>query len=94
MTPGNGADVQWRSSTGGACSYVKTGPGLTAPYWVRVTRTGNSIVMFSSADGVTWNIMNTQTINMAANIYIGLSVSSVNNSALCTATFDNVTATP
>jgi hypothetical protein len=62
------------------------------PYWVKVVRSGNNFSGFGSPDGVNWTqIGPTQTIPMAQNVYIGLAVSSDNNSMLATATFDNVT---
>jgi hypothetical protein len=65
---------------------------ITLPYWVKVVRSGNNFSGFGSPDGVTWTqIGPTQTIPMAQNVYIGLAVSSDNNSLLATATFDNVT---
>jgi hypothetical protein len=65
---------------------------ITLPYWVKVVRSGNNFSGYGSPDGVTWTqIGPTQTIPMAQNVYIGLAVSSDNNSLLATATFDNVT---
>jgi regulation of enolase protein 1 (concanavalin A-like superfamily) len=93
LTPSNGIACQWRSATGGGTSNA-VASGLTAPYWVRVARTGNSMVGYYSTNGATWTPMSTQTISMATNVYIGLAVTSHTNSTLCTATLDNVTATP
>jgi len=65
---------------------------ITMPYWVKVVRSGNNFSGYGSPDGVNWTqIGPTQTITMAQNVYIGLAVSSDNNSMLATATFDNVT---
>jgi hypothetical protein len=93
LTPGQGVNYQWRLATGGGTSYSQTS-GLTAPYWVRVVRTGSSFVGYSSADGTTWTVMSAQTINMASSVYIGLAVTSHADPSLCTAVIDNVTATP
>jgi regulation of enolase protein 1 (concanavalin A-like superfamily) len=61
------------------------------PYWVKLVRSGSTFTGYVSPDGVTWTQVGaTQTINMAQNVYIGLAVSANNNSALATATFDNV----
>jgi regulation of enolase protein 1 (concanavalin A-like superfamily) len=90
VTPGNGVSSQYRTNTGGTCVSTKA-TGLTAPYWVKVTRTGNTFVTARSADGVTWTTMHTVTVTMASNVYIGLAVTSHNNSAICTATMDKVT---
>jgi regulation of enolase protein 1 (concanavalin A-like superfamily) len=93
-TSTNGVAVQQRTSTGGTSSSIKNVPGLQAPYWVRLARTGNSFVGSSSADGINWTALTTNSITMATNVYIGLPVSSVTNTVLNTATFTNVTAVP
>jgi regulation of enolase protein 1 (concanavalin A-like superfamily) len=47
--------------------------------------------VYSSTDGVNWaQIGTTQSIPMAQNVFVGLVVCSDTNSALATATFDNV----
>jgi hypothetical protein len=93
LTPGNGAEFIWRTNTaaGAAASSVA---GLTAPNWVKVTRTGNSFVGYYSTNGTAWSAMGTNTITMATSVYIGLPVCAHNNTTNCTATFTNVLATP
>jgi len=45
-------------------------------------------------DGVTWvQLGASQSITMAQSVYVGLAVNSGSNSALATATFDNVSIT-
>jgi uncharacterized protein YceK len=79
-----------RASTGGST----TEPGnLSAklPYWMKMSRSGNSFSSFVSSDGVNWVQLGTsQTINMAQSVYLGLAVTSGSTTALTTATFDNV----
>ena len=89
LTPGNGISWQYRATTGGTTSWNKTA-GLTAPYWVCVTRTGNTFSGYCSPDGVTWTLQGTTTITMANTFYIGLPVTADGNSVLCTATFESV----
>jgi regulation of enolase protein 1 (concanavalin A-like superfamily) len=90
VTPSNGVAMQYRSSTGGSSSHV-AGPALAAPYWVRMTRVGNVLTSFSSADGVTWTQVGAVTISMASTVYIGLSANANTTSLLNTSTFTNVT---
>lgn len=82
-----------RTTTGGSTSE----PGsvsATLPYWVKVSRSGNTFTSYASADGATWVQLGTaQTINMAQSVDIGLAVNSGSTSALATATFDNVSVT-
>jgi uncharacterized protein YceK len=80
----------YRASTGGSTLAQSSGV-VTLPYWVKVARSGNIFRGYSSPDGLNWTqVGSNQTINMGANVYLGLAVSSNNNSALATATFDNV----
>jgi uncharacterized repeat protein (TIGR01451 family) len=91
--PTNGVAFQHRSSTGGSTVNVAaTGP--LPPYWLKVVRTGSSFKGYSSPDGFTWTLVGSQTISMGSSVYIGLAVTSHNDGTLCTAKFDNVTATP
>jgi fibronectin type 3 domain-containing protein/regulation of enolase protein 1 (concanavalin A-like superfamily) len=91
VTPGNGVTWQSRSSTGGGTGNAAA-PGLSAPYWVKLVRSGNTFTGYYSADGVTWTQQGTSSFTMATTAYVGLALTSHNNSSLCTATFDNVTA--
>jgi len=92
VTPGNSCSFQWRTTAGGSCSSTGwSGTAVTAPYWVRLTRSGNTFSAQTSPDGVTWPTLGTsQTIAMGANVYIGLAVTSHNTSAATTGEFSNV----
>lgn len=83
-----GFDV--RTASGGNTSQIAW-TSLTPPYWVRLTRSGNSFTAYSSPDGSAWTqVGTTQTTNMAQNVYAGLAVESGSTTSLATATFDNV----
>lgn len=88
------ASFQYRTTTSG--STTTDGASGTAPYWVRITRTGNTIVGQRSADNLNWSTVSTQTISMASQVYIGLAVTSRNNThynQVNDATFSNVSTT-
>ena len=89
VSPGRGLWTQYRSTTGGTAATAATRAG-TAPEWVRLTRTGNTFVGATSNDGVTWTTLGTITVSMASQIYVGLPVTSRNNTTLATAVFDDV----
>src|SRR6266852_5018942 len=82
-----------RPSTGANTSYSTAAiPAL--PYWVKLVRSGSSFSGYISADGVNWvQVGSTQTISIAQSVYIGLALSANNNSAVATASFDNVAVT-
>ena len=89
ITADNGAAFQRRLTTGGD-SIQTVGPLVAAPYWVKLVRSGNNFSGYASQDGVTWELVGTEAIAMAPSVYVGLAVSSENNSELCAATLDGV----
>ncbi|UCD52327.1 MAG: hypothetical protein JSW27_06755, partial [Phycisphaerales bacterium] len=68
---------------------------LREPVWVKIERTGNAFSGYYSTDGENWTGMswNPQTIDMAANAYIGLAVTSHNNTTGTGGAFAGVTST-
>jgi enterochelin esterase-like enzyme/fibronectin type 3 domain-containing protein/regulation of enolase protein 1 (concanavalin A-like superfamily) len=91
VTPGNGVTWQHRSATGGTTTSSSAG-GPTAPYWVRLVRSGNTFTGSYSANGTTWTQLGSTAIAMGATVQVGLAVTARNQYTLCTATFDRVTA--
>jgi regulation of enolase protein 1 (concanavalin A-like superfamily) len=69
------------------------GPTGGAPYWVRIERSGNTLISSYSADGVAWTIHTSQTLSIGSSMEVGLAVTcdSGSSTGLTTATFDNVT---
>ncbi|MFO8006366.1 MAG: PA14 domain-containing protein, partial [Candidatus Brocadiia bacterium] len=92
VTPGNGTAFQRRTSTGGSSSHT-AGSSVSAPYWVRLTRSGDTFTGYESSDGSSWTQVGSVTISMATDVYIGLPVTSHSDGVLCTAEIDNVTVT-
>ncbi|HVH26040.1 MAG TPA: PKD domain-containing protein [Vicinamibacterales bacterium] len=71
-------------------------PGTTSqspPTWLKLVRTGNSIVASVSADGSAWSVVGTTNVTMTATVQIGLAVTSHTTSQLNTSVFDNVSVT-
>jgi hypothetical protein len=95
VTPGAGIEFLRRIEAGGA-STSTVQAALVAPYWIRITRTGNTFTSERSADGVTWGPITTDaaassvTITMASDVYIGLAVTSHAAGVVCGAKFSNV----
>lgn len=92
LTPGNGMNFQHRVNTGGSSSNT-VGGAASAPYWVKLTRVGNTFTSAKSTDGTNWTVVGSVTITMSPNVYIGLALTSHNNAALCASVLDNVTVT-
>ena len=94
LTPGNGAAYQLYTASG---SVSNNTTGVSATYWVQLTRQGNSFSSYISPDGVTWTQVGpAESVPMAASIYAGLVTCSHADGILGTATMDNVSllATP
>jgi hypothetical protein len=91
LTPGRGSAFQRRAATNGT-SASTAGTVVAAPYWVRMTRRGNTFTAAQSADGVAWKTIGSQTITMPATVFAGLAVSSHVAGTLATSTFTNVGA--
>ena len=94
MSPGsvNGAFFQYRSISGGATT-TSTNPGIWSPYWVRLTRSGNTFTAYSSADGDTWTLVGTAIVTMGSTVNIGLAVTASDNNQVNISTFQNVSVT-
>lgn len=84
-----GLAFQRRLATGGLSVSTSGGAGL-APVWVKLQRQGNVITASRSDDGVTWTVVGSDTFSMAADVFVGLPVSSHDTTQLATAVFDHV----
>jgi len=89
-TPGNGVAFQWRNVDNWDCgSQGAPNPGL--PTWLRLTRSGDTVTAYVSADGATWTNTGTVSLPTGGTFTFGLAVGSHNNGATALATFDSVT---
>jgi regulation of enolase protein 1 (concanavalin A-like superfamily) len=88
VSAASGLSFQRRTGTGGV-SVSNTVAG-SAPSWIRLTRFGDTFTASSSGDGVNWTVVGTATVSMAANIYVGLAVTSHNNPVLTTAAYEGI----
>jgi len=93
LTPSNGIHFQWRPTTGGGSS-SRPGAAVSAPYWVKLVRSGSTFTGYQSSDGSNWALVFSTNISMASNVLVGLAVTSHNNGALSTASFEGVAVVP
>lgn len=63
---------------------------ISVPYWVKLVRSGNSFSGYRSSDGINWQLVDTVSISMSSNVYVGLAVTNFSSNQF-TATLDNVT---
>ncbi len=80
---------EYRTTTGGSANGVG-GNSTTLPYWYMLVRSGNTFTAYTSVDGLSWSRFTSETITMATNVYVGLAVSSYDDTDLATAVFDDV----
>jgi hypothetical protein len=94
VTPTQGVSFQRRPSTSGT-SVDDTIGGVAAPQWVKIERSlSGSFTASYSADGITWQQIGTpQSIQMSANVYIGLALTAHDPALTGQAVFSNVTTT-
>ena len=90
VSSGKGLALQYRTASGGASVSVGAGAGV-APVWLRLVRSGATLTAYRAPDGATWTKVGAVTINMAATVYVGLALTSHNNTMLATADYDNIT---
>jgi regulation of enolase protein 1 (concanavalin A-like superfamily) len=82
-----------RRLTAGGTSNSTAGSLATVPAWVKISRSGNVFTASASTNGTSWTVVGTATIAMPAQVYVGLALTSHNNSVAATATFDAVSVT-
>jgi endonuclease/exonuclease/phosphatase family metal-dependent hydrolase len=91
VSPSKGLAFQRRTATGGSSTH--TGSSGSAPYFVKLSRSGNTFKAQKSRDGVTWTTVASQSIAMASTIYVGFAVSSHVDGSLASATFERTAVT-
>lgn len=89
LTPSNGIYAQVRSTTGGATTSQAGVWGASAPRWIRLVRTAGRVVAYDSTDGVTWNQFAAYDVAFGATVYVGMAVTSHDNTQLNSAVFAN-----
>jgi len=92
VSKGKGLAFQRRPSDGAVSTHTSGGAG-TAPRWVRLTRTGDTVTASVSTTGTSWTTVGSDTIALPTSILVGVAVSSHDAGAVATGVFDHVTVT-
>ena len=90
MTSSNGSLFQ-RRTLADATSTSNSQGGVFTPYWVKLTRNGNTLTGFSSGNGSDWVQVGADNVSMADNVFAGLAHTSHDANLTGTAQFDEVT---
>lgn len=92
LTPQNGRAFQYRWSQGGQ-SYNTNQGAYTAPYWVKLVKTGDKYVGYTSPDGTTWSAVDSTNVSMGSYPYVGIAYTTHTSNTPATAVVDNVSVT-
>lgn len=93
VSANKGLAFQRRTTTSGTSTNT-AGPAARAPYFVKLTRTGNVFTAEASVNGTNWVRVGSATITMPSTIFVGIAVSSHLAGTPATATFSDVIAAP
>lgn len=91
-TPG-GVFFQTRTATNASATTIGSAV-VTAPVWLKLTRSGTTFIGWWSSDGAMWSALGTQTLTMSATPKAGLAVTAHDDAKLNTSTFASVALTP
>lgn len=89
VTPSNGVSLRYRSKAKASGATRRTESGA-APRWLRLTRTGDTFYAYHSADGKTWDFVESVKVDLPNSARIGLAVCSRSTSARTTAVFEQL----
>jgi regulation of enolase protein 1 (concanavalin A-like superfamily) len=91
VTGSEGLSLQSRSDANGESQQVANGPG-SAPTWLRLTRSGDTFSAYSSPDGASWTLLGATRAVLGDDVYVGLAVTSHDDSTATRADFDHISA--
>ena len=90
VSAAKGSAFQYRAANGGTAANV-SGTAIAAPYWVKIVRSGTTVTGYQSPDAASWTPIGTVSIALGSSAFIGLAVTSHDNTRLGAASFTNVT---
>ena len=92
VTTAHGTRLQYRPETDGASSSEDAIGDLdaVAPYWVKLTRIGDTFTAYCSADGETWDMIGRTDVVMEDPVFVGGAVTSHDASLYTVAEFTDI----
>ena len=91
LSPANGTDMQARDATSATTYEPGHDRAPRPPYWVRLTRNGDTFTGYQSADGQTWTELGSTTVSMPSDVLVGLAVTSRSEAQLAHGVFSQTT---
>jgi regulation of enolase protein 1 (concanavalin A-like superfamily) len=89
ITTKHGITSQARMQTKEFTENGKNKTGVKAPYWIKISRESDVFKFAISADGKTWESLEEGPVDMADNVYVGIAVTSHDNTSTCKTSFSN-----
>ena len=93
LTRGGTLSAQQKTATSGTFATTTFASSRSAPLWLRLVRSGSSISVFHSADGVSWTQLGSTgsfDYGAATTLYVGFAVSPRTNTVPAQVSFDRV----
>jgi regulation of enolase protein 1 (concanavalin A-like superfamily) len=90
---GYGGYAFQRRIDAGSWSEHTEGAGGGVPVWLRLVRSGSRFDAYHSPDGTSWTKMGSDVIPMADSVYVGIAVTSHNETVAASADVDNLRIT-
>jgi uncharacterized membrane protein (UPF0136 family) len=95
MSGTSALQFQRRESTGGLTLAYGINTGMVPNNWVRLVRSGDTIITYRSANGTSWEVVEgNSNMTLGSTCYVGLAVGSSSVTSLNTSQFTNVSVTP
>lgn len=89
LTTKNGITSQARPQSREYSENGERKSDLKAPYWIKLSREGDSIKLAISPEGKDWQKMEGGILPFAGNVYVGIAVTSHDNTGICKTTISN-----
>ncbi len=89
VSAGAGLAMQYRAQPAGISSNVALTTGA-APEWLRLRRSGNTFTGSASEDGVTWRTVGSVTLPLDVDTFVGVAITSHDNTTLASGVFDSL----
>ena len=90
---GFGIDLRSRTSPGAFTTYQQLLANVTAPYWLKLSRSGDTITAAYSVDGISFISVGSVQLTLPESFEVGMAVASASRTQLNTSTFSNVAIT-
>jgi len=90
VSAANGVAMQYRADPGGISRNVTLSTGA-APEWLRLRRSGNTFTGYASEDGTTWRTIGAITLPLDLDTFVGVALTSHDNTTQARGVFDNLT---